>query len=78
MYALYYQYHYKEYRNPEEINLDLPPGKFLKNVEPLYSKVTDGILILREIEIPMIRGKCGNFDHWVNELEERCKNKIVS
>lgn len=64
-----------EYRKPEDINFDLPPSKFLEDVEPLYSKVTDGILILKEINLSLIRSKCSNFNQWVSELEARCLNQ---
>lgn len=60
------------YATPEEIN-DSPhtaPSKRILNLcGGLYSKVDDGILLLKEIGLETIRQECPHFNDWLGKLE---------
>lgn len=55
-----------QFDTPEHINLDLPPSKRLqmavKKYKKNYNKVSDGIQIIEEITLPIIRAKCQHFN----------------
>lgn len=58
--------------NPELIN-DSPataPSKRILSTCPIYDKVDDGILILKEIGLARIRSKCVHFNEWISLLEK--------
>jgi hypothetical protein len=35
----------------------------------MYSKVDDGILLLKEIGLDTLRNECPHFNEWLNKLE---------
>lgn len=57
--------------NPELINEDpaTAPSKRILSLCPIYDKVDDGILILKEIGLDNIRATCAHFNEWVTGLE---------
>lgn len=63
------------YQTPEEIN-DSPetaPSKRILAQCPGYDKVADGILILKEITLSVIRRECPHFNVWLTQLEGLAK-----
>lgn len=63
----------QQFESPEHIN-DSPqtaPSKRIIGLlgEKKYSKIEDGILILKEIGLPKLREECLHFDAWVTQLE---------
>ena len=62
-----------EYPNPEDIN-DNPntaPSKRLLSLINGYSKVVDGVLILDEIGLDVVRAKCPRFNNWLIQIDEK-------
>ena len=62
-----------EYPNPEDIN-DHPntaPSKRLLSLVKGYSKVVDGVLILDEIGLEVVRARCPRFNNWLNRIDEK-------
>lgn len=62
--------------NPENIN-DNPntaPSKRLLKLINGYDKVVDGVLILDEIGLNTIRGKCSRFNKWLDILIKKLEN----
>jgi len=60
----------QKYPNPEDIN-DHPntaPSKRLHKLIKGYNKVVDGVLILDEIGLEVIREKCPRFNNWLGNL----------
>ncbi|WP_019991095.1 DUF4276 family protein [Rudanella lutea] len=59
------------YQTPEEINDSLltAPSKRILSLCPGYDKVADGILILKEITLPVLRRECPHFNEWLTRLE---------
>lgn len=57
--------------NPELINEDpaTAPSKRILSLCPIYDKVDDGILILREIGLEKLRKECQHFNDWITQLE---------
>jgi hypothetical protein len=57
--------------NPELINEgpETAPSKRLLSLCPVYDKVDDGILILKEIGLDKIRLRCSHFNQWITTLE---------
>lgn len=57
--------------NPELINEDpsTAPSKRILSLCPVYDKIDDGILILKEIGLNNLRSQCSHFDEWVTVLE---------
>lgn len=57
--------------NPELINEhpDTAPSKRIVSICPIYDKVDDGILILKEIGLDSIRTQCVHFNEWLSMLE---------
>ncbi|ADB40590.1 DUF4276 family protein [Spirosoma linguale] len=61
----------KAYQTPEEIN-DSPltaPSKRILSLCSSYNKITDGILILKDITLPVLRQECPHFNECVTRLE---------
>ena len=57
--------------NPELIN-EYPttaPSKRIISLCPVYDKVDDGILILKEIGLDSMRAGCAHFNDWITVLE---------
>jgi hypothetical protein len=57
--------------SPEDIN-DHPntaPSKRIINLHSNYNKITDGILVAKEIGLPTMRRECKHFDQWLKRLE---------
>ena len=59
-------------KNPELINggNTTSPSKRIEEVCASYDKVTDGVLILKEIGLERIRQHCKHFDEWLTKLEK--------
>lgn len=61
----------QNYKTPEEIN-DSPhtaPSKRIMALCPGYQKIADGVLILEELTLPVIRSECPHFSAWLTKLE---------
>lgn len=59
-----------QYPNPEDINDDpktAPSKRLIKRIKG-YNKVVDGVLILDEIGLDIIKEKCVRFNHWLENL----------
>lgn len=58
--------------NPELINEhpSTAPSKRILSLCPIYDKVDDGVLILKEIGLDEIRAKCNHFNRWLETLEK--------
>ena len=59
------------YKTPEEIN-DKPataPSKRIMGLCPGYQKIADGVLILEELTLIVIRRECPHFNSWLTRLE---------
>ena len=56
---------------PEDINNSpaTAPSKRLEKLCPRYEKITDGIIIAKEIGIDKMRARCPRFDKWLKALE---------
>lgn len=57
--------------NPELIN-EAPstaPSKRILSLCPIYDKIDDGILILKEIGLDNLRRQCNHFNEWITKLE---------
>jgi hypothetical protein len=60
-----------QYPNPEMINnspVTAPSKRLLAHVEG-YNKVVDGVQILRELGLGLVRSKCPRFNAWISNLE---------
>ena len=60
------------YSTPEEINdsaIRAPSKRILSLCQGMYSKVDDGILLLKEIGLDTLRNECPHFNEWLNKLE---------
>ena len=57
--------------NPELINEHptTAPSKRIISLCPIYDKVDDGILILKEIGLSNLRNECQHFNQWLTTLE---------
>lgn len=57
--------------NPESVNDSslTSPSKRLRAVWPTYSKVSDGVNIIREAGIDTVRAQCPRFNRWLDRLE---------
>ncbi|GAB4009983.1 DUF4276 family protein [Spirosoma migulaei] len=59
------------YQTPEEIN-DSPltaPSKRILSLCAGYNKIADGILILKDVTLAVLRRECPHFNEWVTRLE---------
>lgn len=59
------------YQTPEEIN-DSPhtaPSKRILSLCSGYNKIADGILILKDVTLPVLRNECPHFSEWITRLE---------
>lgn len=59
------------YNTPEEIN-DSPhtaPSKRILSLCAGYDKVADGILILKDVTLAVLRNECPHFNEWITRLE---------
>ena len=63
---------FKKFANPEEINNKptTAPSKRILKIYPKYQKVTDGIIIAKQIGINKMRQKCRHFDNWISVMEK--------
>ena len=59
----------KEYGNPEEIDLEAPPSKRIREQIPDYEKISAGILATEAIGLARIREVCTHFHEWLRRLE---------
>ena len=60
------------YQPPEEIN-DSPytaPSKRILSLCAGYNKIADGILILKDVTLPILRNECPHFNEWITRLED--------
>ncbi|SFB99483.1 DUF4276 family protein [Spirosoma endophyticum] len=63
------------YQTPEEIN-DSPhtaPSKRILSLCSGYNKIADGILILKDVTLAVLRNECPHFDEWITRLEDLAK-----
>jgi hypothetical protein len=63
------------YQTPEEIN-DSPitaPSKRILSLCAGYNKIADGILILKDVTLPVLRRECPHFNEWITQLESLTK-----
>ena len=60
------------FKTPEDINdsAQTAPSKRLDDIFPGYSKISDGLLIAKDIGLAKIRQKCRLFDEWIDQLEK--------
>ena len=60
------------FETPEDINdsAQTAPSKRLDAIFPGYSKISDGLLIAKDIGLDTIREKCPLFNQWIGELEK--------
>ena len=58
-------------KSPEDINErpDCAPSKRIKNLFPDYRKTLHGPMLIKDIGIDTIRGKCPHFNEWIEKLE---------
>ena len=56
-------------KSPEEIDLDHPPSKRLKDLIPTYQKVAAVGLLANELSLPVVRDICPHFGSWLTALE---------
>jgi len=63
---------FRIFANPEEINNKptTAPSKRILKIYPKYQKVTDGIIIAKQIGIKKMRQKCRHFDNWISFMEK--------
>lgn len=64
---------YQQYQGQPELINDDPrtaPSKRILQLCPGYRKVVDGLLVLEEIGLPLMRQQCPHFDAWVSQLEQ--------
>lgn len=61
----------QNYKTPEEINdsRHTAPSKRITDLCPSYQKIADGVLILEELTLPVIRRECPHFSAWLTKLE---------
>ncbi|MCU0546274.1 MAG: DUF4276 family protein [Oscillatoriaceae cyanobacterium Prado104] len=59
------------YESPELINQGktTAPSKRIIQAIPRYSKISDGLTIVKSIGLDNIRSKCPHFNQWINTLE---------
>jgi len=57
--------------NPELINEspETAPSKRILSICDIYDKVDDGVLILKEIGLNVLRQECKHFNEWITKLE---------
>ncbi|GAB4038934.1 DUF4276 family protein [Spirosoma jeollabukense] len=63
------------YQTPEEIN-DSPhtaPSKRILSLCSGYNKIADGILILKDVTLLVLRNECPHFNEWITRLEGLAK-----
>jgi hypothetical protein len=60
----------KEFGNPEEIDLEAPPSKRIREQIPDYEKVSAGVLAVEAIGLMRIRDVCTHFNDWLTRLEK--------
>lgn len=60
----------KKYSTPEDINgsPETAPSKRLLSIFK-YKKVADSALVLKDVDVDMLRNRCPRFDAWVGRLE---------
>lgn len=63
---------FRDFANPEEINNKpaTAPSKRILKIYPKYQKVTDRIMIAKQIGLKKIRQKCQHFDNWISYMEK--------
>lgn len=59
------------YQTPEEINDSVltAPSKRILSLYAGYNKIADGILILKDVTLPVLRRECPHLDNWITRLE---------
>jgi len=62
---------FRNFTNPEEINNNptTAPSKRILKIYPKYQKVTDGIIIAKQIGIKKMMQKCRHFDNWITSMQ---------
>lgn len=60
----------RQYQDPEKINSITSPSKRIEDVFANYDKLVHGIDIVKEIGLPILRGRCKHFDQWISQLEK--------
>lgn len=65
----------KRFSTPEDINggQETAPSKRLLSIFN-YRKVLDSALVLKDVDIDVIRSRCPRFDLWVGMIEDALKN----
>lgn len=59
-------------KNPELINegAETAPSKRLLKLYPSYEKVTNGVVIAKNIGLKTLREKCSHFNEWLSKIEQ--------
>ncbi len=58
--------------SPEEINMDNPPSKRIRDAYPQFSKLIDGVAIAESIGVERMRVSCPHFKVWIESIESLC------